>query len=170
MSKNYIFGLTTGFLTPILFLVILFFGFKNFFNDTSKLNLTSIMVNDLSGKFASLNDIANGEDIIVNFWATWCVPCIKEMPILEDIQAETGIKVIAISNQKAGVIEDFIKDSDFEFDIMQYKFNDGSRINVLPTTLFIKENQIIWMQQGSITKNQVLQVIKKHTVAQKKGR
>lgn len=51
------------------------------------------------GKPLSLEDF-KGKVLFINFWATWCAPCVKEMPLLDHIQKEwggKGLEVLAIS-------------------------------------------------------------------------
>jgi thiol-disulfide isomerase/thioredoxin len=57
-----------------------------------------------------------GKHVLVNFWATWCAPCRKEMPMLSELQAELGgdkfevVTIAAGRNTPAG-IEKFFKDA-----------------------------------------------------------
>ncbi len=55
--------------------------------------------NDERGTPRSLDDL-RGDVVIVNFWATWCVPCVKELPLLGRIQdryGERGVRVVGVS-------------------------------------------------------------------------
>jgi thiol-disulfide isomerase/thioredoxin len=56
----------------------------------------------LEGKVVSVTDYA-GKVVIVSFWASWCPPCMKELPVLENIQraGKGGIQVIAVNTQSA---------------------------------------------------------------------
>jgi thiol-disulfide isomerase/thioredoxin len=57
------------------------------------------------GKERSLADW-NGKGVVLNFWATWCPPCVKEMPALDrlhNILAADGIAVLAISEDREGL-------------------------------------------------------------------
>ena len=51
-------------------------------SEESRDNLLSARLNDLNGLQSSLNAI-DSEYILVNFWATWCKPCVEEMPMLQ---------------------------------------------------------------------------------------
>ncbi len=62
---------------------------------------------DGNGKKRKLSDF-RGKILLVNFWATWCAPCRKEMPTLDQLQAEMGDKlavvpVATLRNSVAGV-------------------------------------------------------------------
>jgi thiol-disulfide isomerase/thioredoxin len=66
---------------------------------------------DLSGKPAALTDF-RGKFVLLNLWATWCQPCLKEMPSLAALQARLGpsLVVVAVSEDHGGatVVEPFI--------------------------------------------------------------
>ena len=67
---------------------------------------------DTAGDTVSLSDFV-GKLVLVNLWATWCEPCLREMPSLERMQARLGEKltVAAISEDRGGskVVEPFIE-------------------------------------------------------------
>jgi cytochrome c biogenesis protein CcmG/thiol:disulfide interchange protein DsbE len=46
--------------------------------------------------FASL-DLAQGEVSVVNFWASWCIPCVQEHPVLVTLKEKTGVRVFGIN-------------------------------------------------------------------------
>ncbi|WP_420548262.1 TlpA disulfide reductase family protein [Curvivirga sp.] len=59
---------------------------------------------DGEGNVRHIKDF-KGQVILVNFWATWCAPCIKEMPDLDQLEADLGsddFKVVAISQDLMG--------------------------------------------------------------------
>lgn len=54
---------------------------------------------DLEGRSVQLSDF-RGEVVLLNFWATWCPPCVDEMPSLEKLQTalgDKGLRVLAVS-------------------------------------------------------------------------
>jgi thiol-disulfide isomerase/thioredoxin len=70
-----------------------------------------ISVADLAGNSVSLADF-KGKFVILNLWATWCEPCLKEMPSLAALQARLGpaLTVLAVSEDRggAGVVQPFV--------------------------------------------------------------
>ena len=66
---------------------------------TTPLQLPDLAFEDADGKPKKLSDW-RGKTVLVNLWATWCVPCRKEMPALDSLQAKLGGKdfeVVAIN-------------------------------------------------------------------------
>jgi len=67
---------------------------------------------DLAGNTVSLSEFT-GKIVLVNLWATWCEPCLREMPSLERVQSRLGdkIAVVAISEDRGGskTVEPFIE-------------------------------------------------------------
>jgi len=59
----------------------------------------NFVLHDLSGKSISLKDYA-GKPVVVNFWATWCPPCLLEMPWFEEVTREyagSGLTILGLS-------------------------------------------------------------------------
>jgi thiol-disulfide isomerase/thioredoxin len=66
---------------------------------------------DLAGKPVALADF-KGRFVLLNLWATWCQPCLKEMPDLERLQQKlgSGLTILALSEDRAGaaIVEPFV--------------------------------------------------------------
>jgi len=63
-----------------------------------------VAVRDLAGKRVRLGDF-RGQVVLLNFWATWCAPCVREMPALDRLQAALGgdgLAVVAASIDRGG--------------------------------------------------------------------
>ena len=59
---------------------------------------------DENGEVATLNSL-KGKVVLVNLWATWCVPCVKEMPELDGLAAEMAdkpMRILALSQDRGG--------------------------------------------------------------------
>jgi thiol-disulfide isomerase/thioredoxin len=69
---------------------------------------------DAEGRGCAASDFA-GQGLVVNLWATWCPPCVAEMPALDRAQAalaEEGVRVLALSSDREGRarVEPFFRD------------------------------------------------------------
>ncbi len=103
----------------------------------------------LDGEMLKLSDL-RGQIVILNFWATWCHPCQKEIPLFVETYAQhedDGITVFAINTgEKADIVRDFANDFDMTFPIgldADEAVMQGYRIFGLPTTFFINRQGVI---------------------------
>ena len=106
----------------------------------------------LSFKLISDNEEKNIQDyfgnvILVNFWATWCAPCLKEIPDLNRLQAEfkdKGLVVVTLSDESRETLIDFISQNPFESISGYVDNNEWANINlgtVRPVTFLIDKNE-----------------------------
>ncbi len=68
-------------------------------------------VSDGHGKFKPVEIFEDGKVYVVEFWATWCGPCISSMPHLAQLQeeyADKNVQIISISDEKLEVVEAFL--------------------------------------------------------------
>jgi peroxiredoxin len=97
--------------------------------DAIRQNL-NFTLSDLTGKNWTLKDL-QGKVVLVNFWATWCPPCRKEMPDLESLYrrfAEQGFVVLAISDEEASKVNPYIKGRSITYPIL---LDPGRRVTEL---------------------------------------
>ncbi len=108
----------------------------------------------------SLSDY-RGQWVIVNFWATWCPPCRKEMPDLQDFHSKHQVTgnatVLAVNFQEEDLaaVRGFLNDLWLEFPVAYVspgKSVDGFRVRGLPTTYVIHpEGCAVAREEGEIT-------------------
>lgn len=71
----------------------------------------AVSLTDTAGHSVELSEL-RGKLVIVNLWATWCGPCLREMPSLERLQSRLGVRiaVLAVSEDRGGnkTVEPFI--------------------------------------------------------------
>jgi len=79
-------------------------------------------LNKLAGDAAVLSDF-RGSYVLLNFWATWCPPCLEEMPAMEKLYqaySDKGLMVVAISSDREGaeVVRGFVERLGVSFPIL----------------------------------------------------
>jgi thiol-disulfide isomerase/thioredoxin len=75
-------------------------------------NISSLSVATLDGTAQALNDplLLNGKPVIINVWATWCAPCLKEMPTLDALGKTGQYTVLAIATDAdAQTVKDYLR-------------------------------------------------------------
>ena len=90
------------------FIIIIIFSFLFSCNDISN---KSIEVVDFDGFYKKI-DLSSDYTYVINFWATWCSPCVKELPYFESVNKEysdKNVKVILVSLDFPSQIESKLK-------------------------------------------------------------
>jgi thiol-disulfide isomerase/thioredoxin len=78
---------------------------KDFITAEPAKPVAAFAITDLEGKEVTL-DAFKGKVVVLNLWATWCVPCIKEMPSLERLSVkmkDKGVAVMSVSQDRGGM-------------------------------------------------------------------
>ena len=124
--------------------------------------LPDITLTTLDGETIRLRDLA-GQTVVLNFWATWCVPCQREMPLLQQLQDERAdVRVITITDPHLGQTERAIS----EF-LARYKLSltvalaeeNGPLFRLfevvqIPTTVFVDREGIVRFRHlGELTED-----------------
>ncbi|MES9738997.1 redoxin domain-containing protein [Peribacillus frigoritolerans] len=104
----------------------------------------------LDGKQVELSDY-EGKKVMLNFWATWCPPCKKEMPDMERYTQQAGddVVVLAVNIDPENDVQAFVEDNGITFTIpldsqsAKNPVNERYKILSIPTTYFIDKKGII---------------------------
>ncbi len=169
MKTKNIFKLKTAFFSGII-LFFIFLISVLFFNQIRTNPDISIIENPNKIAPAFTTSQMNGEKYIFNFesklptvitfWASWCPPCRKEMPILDEIQKENdSIRIIGINiDEDIGDAKEFISQYDISFlslideEFITIKYG----VTKIPETFFIDpEGKIISRVSGNLTKDKI---------------
>ena len=93
-----------------------------------------------------------GKTVFINFWATWCKPCIEEMPTIEKAQTilnKEDIVFLIASGESAEEIDAFRKAHNFHFNYLQVQNSEELNIQGLPTTfIFNKDGKQVFSESG----------------------
>ena len=150
------------------FILLLFIFFQILFSQDISPNFSLKKIN---GRTVKIGEYLNDGPVLINFWATWCAPCKKEMVFLERFEYEykkEGFSVLSISidSQKSlAQVRSYIRINNYSFDVfldpnMQvFKKMNG---NLMPTNILLdKKGNIIWRHYGYLPgdeKNMNLQI------------
>jgi thiol-disulfide isomerase/thioredoxin len=122
---------------------------------------------DMQGQAQRLSDY-RGKVVLVNFWATWCPPCLEEIPdlvALHEARKETDLVVIgvALDSTKESVIQ-FVSKKHVSYPIVLGDYalaEQVGEVNALPTSyLFDPTGKLVSYQEGMVTRESVESYIK----------
>jgi len=116
---------------------------------------------DLEGKIRHSSDW-QGKVLVVNYWATWCPPCRKEMPLFIETQKrlqEQGLQFVAIAVDDPHLVQDFVDVFGVNFPVLigdaeavRLSTRMGNRFESLPfTAIFDREGNTRYIQAGEVT-------------------
>jgi thiol-disulfide isomerase/thioredoxin len=145
--------------TKYLFLSLaVTFTFSLFSQDNG--TIPSADVKKLDGTTFNTSDIDNkGKPIIINFWATWCSPCKRELNNIAEMYDEwvedTGVKLVAISiddTRNMAKVAPYVNGKGWEYDVYIDPNGDFKRalgVNNVPHTFLVDGNgKIVWQHNS----------------------
>jgi peroxiredoxin len=125
---------------------------------------------DVSGKSRSASEW-DGQVVLVNFWATWCPPCVEEMPALNELYGaykDKGFTIVGIALDTDDDVQAFIDPMDIAYPILigdetgvTLSQAYGNRLGLLPFSVFVgRDGRIARVHPGEIEYEQAESILK----------
>ncbi len=110
--------------------------------------------------------------LLVNFWATWCAPCRREMPVLQAVSEAhpEQLAVVGLAIDDLEAVRDFVEELAIEYpiavgnaDIMATQRSWGNSAGALPYTVLVDRAGIIrWQHLGEVTREELDALLADH--------
>ena len=133
--------------------------------DNERRQQADFTLTELGGKKWTLTE-QRGKVVVVNFWATWCPPCRKEMPDLETLYKQfkdQGLVILAISDEDAGKVAPFIAEQKVTYPILLdpgRKVNELFQIEGIPKTfVYDRSGKLVAQSIDMRTRSQFLEML-----------
>ena len=161
MKKLFIFA---GLIAIIALIVIPFQESEN-----ERIVMSDFFLENIEGETISIGEF-RGEKTLINFWATWCRPCRKEMPMLNGVflsQDPSDFSVVGIAIDKPEKVTQFVAELGIDFPIMvgQSEAYDvmkdlGNEALTLPYTILIdEEGEVVWSKNTELKHSDMDEVL-----------
>lgn len=137
--------------------------------DVIGLSRPDFSLNNVDGQLRHINEW-DGQVVALNFWATWCPPCLKEIPEfihLQDKYADQGLQFIGIALQEPEPVKAFMQEYGMnypvlagELEVIKLAKSYGNSIGALPYTVIIdRQGRIAFVKPGPLSGEQAEEVI-----------
>jgi peroxiredoxin len=133
--------------------------------DDAQRQTANFTLTDLRGNSWTLKDL-RGKVVLVNFWATWCPPCRKEMPDLDALYkkfSKEGFVILAISDEEEDKVKPFIAERKISYPILLdpgRKVNTLFRVEGIPKSfVFDRSGKLVAQSIDMRTRNQFLELL-----------
>ena len=149
--------------------LIIFYVINSNDQDLQPIYIDSFVLDDLDGQPLDILDLHNQEPLIINFWATWCAPCRKEMPLLNNYYLTRNTdqaNVLGIAIDEIDQVNSFVAELGIDFPVLvgqseAYELMQtlGNTILTLPYTIVVNnEGRIIWSKSTEIKREDLEQI------------
>ena len=119
--------------------------------EQSSKDLSKVQLTDLNGQTVSLSDV-EGKVVFLNFWATWCRPCLEELPSimrLRDQLPDEEVVFYFASDEEAERIEGFLDNRELKGNFVRVENPEALGIQALPTTfIYDKSGKLVYSEIG----------------------
>ena len=136
----------------------LFVSFLLISLDASTQTLEYFSLEDIEGEWQTLDDLKGSKATVIDFWATWCSPCVKAMPKLNNIYeelADQGLAVIGIScdgPRSVGKVDPVINSMSITYPILKdidCEVMNAHDFQAFPTLLLLdSQGEITYIHEG----------------------
>ena len=124
---------------------------------------------DLDGRMRGAADF-DGALTLVNFWATWCAPCVEEMPMLSELQdqyRDRGFRVVGIALDERDRAAAFARDLELtypvllgEADVVVTSRRYGNTTGMLPYSVLVDAQGVVrWLRLGALERAELERII-----------
>ena len=130
--------------------------------------IASERLSDVNGRMLEIKNVSGKTYTILNFWATWCAPCVEEMPMLSKFYNKTkmeGISVIGLAIDNEKNVKEFLEKIEVDHHLL-VAGTKGTNImekiglnpsNSLPFTIMFDKNfDVLEIKLGKLTLNELL--------------
>jgi thiol-disulfide isomerase/thioredoxin len=131
-------------------------------------SLPDFSLSDLDGNPRSITEWA-GQPMLINFWATWCAPCLREMPLLQKLQDQRGdqLQVIGIAVDRMPAVQSFLAEAGVSYPVLvgQQDAMDaaelfGPEFLALPFSIFIgADGAVLGLRPGELDPDELRELI-----------
>jgi len=132
----------------------------------SVVTLPKFILTDIAGNLRSIDEFI-GQPLLINFWATWCAPCLREMPMFETVwqerNADHSLQIVGIAIDRTEDVGPYLETAGVTYpilvgqsDAMEAAGSFGPDFAGLPFTIFVSaDRQILFTYSGELLREQL---------------
>lgn len=106
-----------------------------------------------------------GRPVLLNFWATWCPPCVRELPMLDKLHSENKLVVLAIAEDDRAAVDAFLADRNFKMPVIASSPRDGlsdqlGNPGIYPYSVLLDaQGRVAEVRRGELSRSQILEML-----------